>query len=179
MKGKLLTIAVFDGNLVPERREAAAERLEFRISGTGSAGRVQIDDAFRVESSEDLDKFLVLAANHAVDVIVADRETVKAYAASGFLEDMENVLDSEEIADWKELLVFARGYRESDEISFEDTQTGMGETRAYGISLRESVEYRSMGGCGEDPVLGVLLETPHEEAAHIMIQAWVGTEEEE
>ena len=90
-----------------------------------------IENNYSSSSSSDLDRFYVLAANQGVDAVIADNDTFQMLAGQGYFTSLDS-LDSSS-------LIYAAGYKDSDQITFEDNETGKGETQPYGIRFGSSV----------------------------------------
>ena len=60
---------------------------------------------------------------------------------------------------------YAAGYKEDDEVSFEDHETGQGEVKPYGISLSGDNRFTEMSEYIKDPVFAVAVGTKNPENA--------------
>ena len=88
-----------------------------------------------------------------IDVVILDRELFEEYAE----EDLEKK--------YGESYQYAAGYKEDDEVSFEDHETGQGEVKPYGISLSGDNRFTEMSEYIKDPVFAVAVGTKNPENA--------------
>ena len=67
--------------------------------------------------------------------MILDRELFEEYAGYGYFESLDEVTEEDLEKKYGESYQYAAGYKEDDEVSFEDHETGQGEVKPYGISL--------------------------------------------
>ena len=133
---------------------------------------------FTLNSAKDIERVQVLAANHALDVIISpDEEIMKGYAAYGYLLDLTEILPEETVqaAEQKDLLISTPGMLWSDEISFEDHESGRGPEKPYILDVTETEAFASLiSGSGTKGYLGAVLDSSHEKGAEILIESLLG-----
>ncbi len=132
-----LYVAVMDEMLDENQKQYLRHSLEAHLSGQGKTGRVVIDDDFYLEKGG-LDKLEVYLHNHQVDLVIADRKTFTEFAGYGFYSDLATVSGEGWTDPEARYQIRAAGYREDDNLSFEDTETGRGPERAYGMDISGS-----------------------------------------
>lgn len=136
--------------------KSAEKTSEEEINVNNGLQVVTIDDSFRTTNGKDAERLLVLSANHAVDVLVGSRDVIAAFAGYGYLYDLEELLPSDE--NLEERMILLPGYLEDGSNSFEDTETGRGEEKRYGISLSGSSLMENLGCDTEGMYAGIVLE---------------------
>ena len=100
----------------------------------------------------------------SVDVMIVDRETFDSYMKKGFFDEAQKYLP--EGSDQETVLI--RGCTE--EVDDTGKVISKGEERAYGFDLSTSEKYRELGGMLEDPVLGIVVNGEHLDAANSLIE---------
>lgn len=168
-----LYAAVYDRILDTETKAALAEELAGAAGDGVTSRQVIIDGSFRSDSAKDVERIQVLAANHALDVILCSEEAImREYAAYGYFEDLSGILSEEmmERAEAEERLVMAPGMLWSDEISFEDTESGQGPECPYFLDISGKLWDELTGGEGEEGYLGVVLDAPDPDMASEMVR---------
>lgn len=174
----ILYAAVIDESLDESRLEQMEDDLNQILGGDGNDRRVIIDDTFytRKDALTRLEAYL---HSSQIDVIIADRETWEEYAGYGFFQNIADVLEKIQLSDktktvdgtaavdetdvldtvklklYEDRYMNAAGYLDSDEISFEDQETGQGKVEPYGIDLSDSSRFNEMKSCMEQPVFSV------------------------
>ena len=166
----LLYAAVFDVTLLPEEetrmKGTLADMLRNDKSVEVTPERITLDDRFRSDNAKDLERFQVLLFNHAVDMVIADEEVIRTMAAFGYFQDVRNVVSSETE---KELLFETAGYRDSEEISMEDHETGQGDVLPYAYRLSKSRLWKNLSE-QETPgfLAAAVLETPNKKTVSVL-----------
>ena len=110
-------------------------------------------------------------------IISPDPEIMKGYAAYGYLTDLTEVLRDEAVkaADQSRLLISAPGMLWSDEISFEDHESGRGPEKPYILDISETEAFRSLtSGLETKGYLGAATDSSHEGGAGILIESLLG-----
>lgn len=167
----LLYVAVYDLTLNEGEKEALCMELA-ELSEKADTSQIIIDDSFRSDSAKDVERLQVLAANHAVDVIICpEREIMESYAAYGYLRELPELLSPEttERVGNEERLIQTAGMLWTDEISFEDHESGQGPEKPYLLDISSTGRWESLAGIGRDGYLGVVLDTPHEKTVSDII----------
>lgn len=169
----ILYVAVIDESLDEGRLEQMKDDMNHLLGGDGSSRKVIIDDSFYTREDA-LTKLEAYLHSGQIDVIIADQETWEEYAGYGFLQDMDNVLDEEKQNRYRDLYIDAAGYRETEEISFVDQETGQGEEKPYGIDLSGSTCFKEMKNYMEQPVFSVAEGAGNQENALIFLDYLMG-----
>lgn len=155
----VLYVAVMDDSLDEEAINKLQNQLEERFRVDGTNKKVMIDDNFYTRE-DGITKLEVYLNHEQVDVIIADKELFQKLAGFGFLEDLKTALDHETFKEYEEILYQAAGYRETEDISFEDKETGQGEVLPYGVDISGS-NFPNTGSILEEPVLGIAYGAPN------------------
>ena len=100
-----------------------------------------------------------------IDVVILDRELFEEYAGYGYFESLDEVTEEDLEKKYWESYQYAAGYKEDDEVSFEDHETGQGEVKPYGISLSGDNRFTEMSEYIKDPVFAVAVGTKNPENA--------------
>lgn len=100
-----------------------------------------------------------------IDVVILDRELFEEYAGYGYFESLDEVTEEDLEKKYVESYQYAAGYKEDDEVSFEDHETGQGEVKPYGISLSGDNRFTEMSEYIKDPVFAVAVGTKNPENA--------------
>lgn len=145
-------IAVLDETL----DEGEKEKL---CAGLGKAlgldeDEIIIDDRFYMDG-DGLTKLEIYIKNQQIDVLIADEEDYELLCGFGFMKEITQVFDEKFMELYEEQLFFAAGYLDTDEVSFEDHETGKGEVKAYGIRAAASDHYAPLCNYQKNPVLGI------------------------
>lgn len=155
-----LYVAVINKELEQTEKNLLKEKMS-KAYGL-DAERIQIDDSF-YPLSQAQQKLEVYLYNRQIDVIIASEEAFEQYAAFGFLEELPKVLNDSEQKRYQDNYQYAAGYKENDEVSFEDSETGEGEKLPYGLklSLRGDLSDISLKG----DIYAIALNAPNKENA--------------
>lgn len=160
----LLYVAVMNESLDEKKLETAVEDMQVLLGADGKKKTVQIDDSFYLRDGG-LDKLQVYLHSQQVDVVILDKELFEEYAGYGYFESLDEVTDEDLSEKYGEAYQNAAGYRENDEISFEDDETGRGEVKPYGISLFGDNRFTEMSEYIKEPVFAVAAGTKNPENA--------------
>jgi hypothetical protein len=167
-----LYVAVYDMTLDAGKTEALCQDLA-GISGEGTGtSQIIVDDSFRSDSGKDVERLQVLAANRAVDVIICpQRDIMEAYAGYGYLMPLPDILSPEaaERAQTEGRLIMTPGMLWTDEISFEDHESGRGPKKPYVLDISSTPGWESIAGSEAAGWLGVVLDSPHEKMVSVLI----------
>ncbi len=160
----MLYAAVYDLTLDAAQKDALCRELDAACGEGTAASQILVDDSFRSDSRKDVERLQVLAANQAVDVIICPRKDIMmSYAAYGYLTDLTKVLPQEvvETAKGEDRLLVTPGMLWTDEISFEDHESGHGPALPYIYDLSGKKAWEALAGVGTACYLGVVLDSPH------------------
>lgn len=157
-----LYVAVLNETLEAEKKESLQEELG-RALGIESE-KIIIDDAFLLEN-DGLSKLEIYMRNCQIDVLIAGQEDYESLCGFGFMKDLQQVFDETVMEIYEEQIVYAAGYLDREEISFEDYETGQGEIRAYGFGSSEMDHYGMIRNLQQNPVIGIAESTKHEALA--------------
>lgn len=160
----VLCVAFIDEQLDEKKKEELTEELNRLCQADGKKKKVMIDDAFYMQDGG-LSKLEVYLYNQQADIIIAEEDTWKRLAGYGFFQNMNEFLDEKSIKTYEKQYVFASGYKETEEVSMEDTETGQGKELPYGVSISESSRFRDIKNHLERPVLAVADNAPNGENA--------------
>ena len=163
-KERVLYVALLDERLNEEESEQLQKHLEEMLGADGKQQTVLLDDAF-YSTPQGLAKLQVYLSNHQIDVIIAEKSSFEMLAGYGYLENLEDILEETYVAQCRSDLFYAAGYREADEISFEDNETGRGEILPYGLNIKNSEKYEKISTALAEPVIGVAKECKNPENA--------------
>lgn len=168
-----LYAAVYDLILDADEKKKLAEKISQDLGEQVAESQVIIDDSFRSDSRKDVERLQVLAANQALDIIIfPDLDMMKAYAAYGYLEDLEEAVLPEYIRPLTEddRLIRTPGMLWTDEISFEDHESGQGSEKAYILDISGTSLWDALtDNPGSEGYLGVVLDYPHKEAVGLFL----------
>jgi len=169
----VLYVAVFDEILDRNEVEILKAQLEEMYDADGETKKVVINDNFYTKE-DGISKLEVYLSSKVVDVIIADKELFAEFAAIGYMFDL-NQLTVESIKRFSPYYFNTAGCLEydSDEISFEDDESGKGERLPYGISLKESELYGKIGELLENPVAGIVVNSEQKENAEAFLGLFI------
>ncbi|MGN0406089.1 MAG: hypothetical protein ACI4F1_12750 [Bariatricus sp.] len=165
----VLYVAVVDESLDAEKLEEMQRELNQLLGADGKHEQVIIDDTFYTEKDA-LTRMEVYLHSNQVDVIIAEQETYEEYAGYGFFQSMDEVLDENEQKQYQGLYRMAAGYKDTDDISFEDEETERGEEKPYGIDISGSSRFMEMKSYVDQPVLSIAQGTKHKKAAEEFVK---------
>lgn len=160
----LLYAAVIDESLDEKKLAQVTADMSNLLGADGKRKTVQIDDSFYVKDGA-LDKLQVYLHSQQIDVVILDRELFEEYAGYGYFESLDEVTEEGLEKKYGESYQYAAGYKEDDEVSFEDHETGQGEVKPYGISLSGDNRFTEMSEYIKDPVFAVAVGTKNPENA--------------
>lgn len=160
----LLYAAVIDESLDEKKLAQVTADMSNLLGADGKRKTVQIDDSFYVKDGA-LDKLQVYLHSQQIDVVILDRELFEEYAGYGYFESLDEVTEGDLEKKYGESYQYAAGYKEDDEVSFEDHETGQGEVKPYGISLSGDNRFTEMSEYIKDPVFAVAVGTKNPENA--------------
>lgn len=160
----LLYVAVINESLDEKKLAQATEDMSNLLGADGKRKNVQIDDSFYIKDGA-LDKLQVYLHSRQIDAVILDRMLFEEYAGYGYFESLDEVTDEELEKKYGEAYQYAAGYKEADEISFEDHETGQGEVKPYGISLSGDNRFMEMSEYIKDPVFAVAAGSKNPENA--------------
>lgn len=168
-----LYIAVVNESLEEEDAEKLKKEMGQAL-GIDSES-IMVDDEFYLEG-DGLNKLEIYLKNSQIDVLVADREDYELLCGFGFLKGLEQICDRSMLHNYGERLIYAAGYLDNKEISFEDHETGQGEVLAYGFDMTGTDYDRSVCNKSENPVIGVAENMKHGDTALQCIRWLLGKE---
>lgn len=160
----LLYAAVIDESLDEKKLETAVKDMSDLLGADGKKKTVQIDDSFYVKDGA-LDKLQVYLHSRQIDVVILDKKLFEEYAGYGYFESLDEVTDEDLSEKYGEAYQNAAGYKDDDEVSFEDHETGQGEVKPYGISLSGDNRFTEMSEYIKDPVFAVAVGSKNPENA--------------
>ena len=158
----ILYVAVIDESLDEEGRVRLQEQLAEEL-GAGKHQQVLIDDSFYMKDDA-LEKLEVYLHNGQIDVVIANRDTFETLAGLGFFYDVREMIGDTYQERWCQ----ARGYKDTDEITFEDVETGQGEECPYGVDISGSA-MDSLMQYIEEPVLAFAQGSTNQENAQCFL----------
>lgn len=158
----ILYVAVIDESLDEKKLADMTAALEKMYQADGKHQKVLIDDSFYMKDGA-LEKLEVYLESKQVDAIIADEKTFKKMAGYGFFEDAGAFAKENNITGYESSYIYAKGYKDSDEVSFEDNETAKGEKLPYGISLTDAKTYTDMTSYAKKPVFAVAANSQHRE----------------
>lgn len=168
----VLYVAVVDESLDKEMLQEMTEELNERFGADGNHRKVLIDDTFFMKDDA-LTRMEVYLHSRQLDAVIADEAVWRELAGYGFFKELSGEPDGsfeesdksyEEPGDTYEFLE-AKGYLDSEDITFEDREVGKGETAPYGVSLAGSGRFAEMTEYMEHPVFAVAQGTKNEARA--------------
>lgn len=160
----LLYVAVIDESLDVGKLETVTKDMSSLLGADGRKKTIHIDDSFYIKDGA-LDKLQVYLHSQQIDVVILDRELFEEYAGYGYFESLDAVPKENLEEKYGEAYQYAAGYRDDDEVSFEDHETGQGEVKPYGISLSGDNRFTEMSEYIKDPVFAVAVGTKNPENA--------------
>lgn len=166
----VLYVAVVDESLDKEKLEEMTEDLCERFGADGKHKKVLIDDTFFMKDDA-LTRMEVYLHSRQLDAVIADETVWRELAGYGFFQQLDEMPDEffEESGDTYEFLE-TEGYLDSEDISFEDHEVGMGMKAPYGVSLAGSRRFKEMKAYMEHPVFAVTRGTENEERAELFLE---------
>ena len=150
----VLYAAVVDDSLDAQKLEQAARDMEHILGADGRMQQVHIDDSFYLKDGA-LDKIQVYLHSQQIDVMILEKDVFEEYAGYGYFQNLKDVTSENLEEKYGEPYLYAAGYRDTDEVSFEDHETGQGEKEAYGLSLEGDNLFTEMAEYLEHPVFAV------------------------
>ena len=160
----LLYAAVIDESLDEKKLSQVTTDMGDLLGADGKRKIVQIDDSFYVKDGA-LDKLQVYLHSRQIDVVILDRTLFEEYAGYGYFESLDKITEENLEKKYGEAYQYAAGYKEDDEISFEDHETGQGEVEPYGISLSGDNRFTEMSEYIRNPVFAVAVGAKNPENA--------------
>lgn len=97
----------------------------------------------------------------SVDLLITQKTVFDVYARQGVYADLSKALPAEIYENLEERLFFAR----TEETDDEGNVMAKGERAPFGIDFSGNRRYEQAGGTLEEPVIGIVSNTEHEEAA--------------
>ncbi|OYP41126.1 hypothetical protein CG709_05020, partial [Lachnotalea glycerini] len=170
----ILYVAVVDDILNDEETQKVEQELEKIFNNGTDRTFVTIDDSFYTDG-DGLNKLEVYLSNHQIDLVIANEEVIRTFAGYGFMQDLNTVLEEDELERNTNQFLYAAGYKENDDISFEDKETGQGEILPYGVNIADSAEYKKLGTILKNPVVGIANNAKNMQNAKIFLK-WLNGE---
>ncbi|MDO5292878.1 MAG: hypothetical protein Q4F05_09025 [bacterium] len=168
----VLYVACIDDVLEENELKDLERRLNEELGCDGTNTTVMVDDTFYT-SEDGIHKLEVYLSSSQVDLIVAEEETYKQLASFGFMQDLNHVMDAKELDENKKILLYTAGYKETDDISFEDQETGQGEILPYGIAIQDQAKYKELAGKLEHPIIGCTANTKQSKNAKKILELMI------
>ena len=165
----LMYVGLVDETLDEQKKSALTAELEQILSADGASGKVVFDDMFYMKD-DGLSKLQVYLSNGQMDAVIVGEETFKALAAYGFFEPLDEGGVSKALLSYEDRFYYTEGYKDTEEISFDDHETGQGEVKAYGIRLTDSGRYQEMATYVKDPVMGIVVDGEHPEYIEALLK---------
>lgn len=161
----VLYAAIVDDSLDEKKQAQAVTEVSELLGADGKYRQVHIDDSFYLKDGA-LDKIQVYLHSEQIDVLILDQDVFEEFAGYGYFRSLDELTEDDLAEKYGTTYEYAAGYRDSDEVSFEDHETGQGETRPYGLSLSGNNRFTEMsGGYLEHPVFAVAVDAPNPENA--------------
>lgn len=161
----VLYAAIVDDSLDEKKQAQAVTEVSELLGADGKYRQVHIDDSFYLKDGA-LDKIQVYLHSEQIDVLILDQDVFEEFAGYGYFRSLDELTEDNLAEKYGTTYEYAAGYRDSDEVSFEDHETGQGETRPYGLSLSGNNRFTEMsGGYLEHPVFAVAVDAPNPENA--------------
>lgn len=161
----VLYAAIVDDSLDEKKQAQAVTEVSELFGADGKYRQVHIDDSFYLKDGA-LDKIQVYLHSEQIDVLILDQDVFEEFAGYGYFRSLDELTEDNLAEKYGTTYEYAAGYRDSDEVSFEDHETGQGETRPYGLSLSGNNRFTEMsGGYLEHPVFAVAVDAPNPENA--------------
>ncbi len=158
-------IALLDCEASDDDKEKSEEQIE--TYSNGQITYAMVDSTFDM-SEDGLNKLQVYVSNNRIDVLVMDRELFEVLSGYGYFADLQDILTDDLYYQYKDKMISVSGYKETDNISFEDKETGQGAVRPYGIAMSE---YELLPDTNlKEPVFAVAANTRHLENAILILQ---------
>lgn len=157
----VLYAAIVDDSLDEKKQEQATTEVSELLGADGKYKQVHIDDSFYLKDGA-LDKIQVYLHSQQIDVLILNQDVFEEFAGYGYFKSLDELTTENLAQKYDTEYEYAAGYKESDDISFEDHETGQGETRPYGLSLEGDNRFTDMsGGYLEHPVFAVAVDAPN------------------
>ncbi len=161
----VLYAAIVDDSLDEKKQAQTVKDMQDILGADGKYKQVHIDDFFYLKDGA-LDKIQVYLHSQQIDVLILDQKVFEEFAGYGYFQSLDKLTEENLAEKYDTDYVYAAGYRDTDEVSFEDHETGQGETEAYGLSLENENRFTEMtGGYLEHPVFAVAVDAPNPENA--------------
>ena len=161
----VLYAAIVDDSLDEKKQAQAVTEVSELLGADGKYRQVHIDDSFYLKDGA-LDKIQVYLHSEQIDVLILDQDVFEEFAGYGYFRSLDELTEDNLAEKYGTTYEYAAGYRDSDEVSFEDHETGQGETKPYGLSLSGNNRFTEMsGGYLEHPVFAVAVDAPNPENA--------------
>lgn len=161
----VLYAAIVDDSLDEKKQAQAVTEVSELLGADGKYRQVHIDDSFYLKDGA-LDKIQVYLHSEQIDVLILDQDVFEEFAGYGYFRSLDELTENNLAEKYGTTYEYAAGYRDSDEVFFEDHETGQGETKPYGLSLSGNNRFTEMsGGYLEHPVFAVAVDAPNPENA--------------
>lgn len=121
----VLYAAVVDDSLDQEKQEQAVLDMQDILGADGKYKQVHIDDSFYLKDGA-LDKIQVYLHSQQIDVLILDQDVFEEFAGYGYFQSLDELAGEDLAEKYDTDYVYAAGYRDTDEVSFEDHETGQG-----------------------------------------------------
>lgn len=154
----VLYAAVIDDSLDMTKQKETIDDIG-KLLGADSTHTVSIDDSFYLKDGA-LDKIQVYLHSAQIDVMIMDKDVFEELAGYGYFVSLNELITEDLSEKYNSEYVYAKGYLDTDEISFEDNETGQGESKPYGLSIKNSNKYADMSdGFIGDPVVAIAVNS--------------------
>ena len=120
--------------VIASRRQCADEHfrrlqevldMQDILEADGKYKQVHIDDSFYLKDGA-LDKIQVYLHSQQIDVLILDQDVFEEFAGYGYFQSLDELAGEDLAEKYDTDYVYAAGYRDTDEVSFEDHETGQG-----------------------------------------------------
>lgn len=119
----VLYAAVVDDSLAQEKQEQAVLDMQDILEADGKYKQVHIDDSFYLKEGA-LDKIQVYLHSQQIDVLILDQDVFEEFAGYGYFQSLDELAGEDLAEKYDTDYVYAAGYRDTDEVSFENHETG-------------------------------------------------------
>lgn len=162
----ILYTAVIDDSLDEEKAEQVTCEVETLLGADGKSEQVFFDDGLYLDDSNSLMKLQVYISCGQIDVMIMDEDDFKEYAGNGTFISLDEVTEEDLQTKYGQEYVETAGYLETEDVSYEDNESGQGEVKPYGISLAGNNKYTDMAsGYIENPVFAIVASSENTENA--------------
>lgn len=160
----LINVYMMDCNASTVSGEEMEQEFAEYLGGLGKHEYVLVDTQLITDSETTTEysissqvKLMAVASSGELDMMILNQSAYEAFVSQGYLMELDEILSSEQKAQWSELLDYAAPAQAEEAVETEQTASAdLAEQRIYAVKIQDSEVLERYQAYGDDTVYAVL-----------------------